>query len=305
MTDISLFPRQGRRSLTLHQVRKLIRKDGSPKALPLVHATAVSCGVISYFLGKPWVDRHIIQSDADDFLFPGFTNQPDRSASMRRIWELADMLRNLQFVEGFEEPLSKLETDSVETGFAAFEIGRTLRRAGVRFRFVKPQGVRGEDYDYEAYPNSTDTICIEGKCKLTSTSLTEATIDQTLDKAREQLPKDKPGVIFVRVPEAWAGDDYLSTPFASVVSRFFRRTTRVAMVLVCSRVSIPFDGTKMMSPFVAREFFSERPNFAHAKNWNLAKTSMFESDWPNIFDMVEREQGKLWTKPRLPILVPS
>jgi hypothetical protein len=243
--------------------------------------------VISYFLGQPWVERHIVQSKEDGFLFPGFTNQPDRSASMRRIWELADMLRNLQFIQGFEQPLSKLKTDNVEASFAAFEIGRTLLRAGVRFRFVKPRGVRGKDYDYEAYPNDTDTVCIEGKCALRSTDVSNETIQRALNEARQQLPEDKPGVIFVRVPEAWV-EDHFNTPFARITKGFLSQTQRVAAVIVCSRVSIQFEETKMMSPFVARVFFSERPEFAHAKSWNLVKASIFESDWRTIYDMVAR-----------------
>jgi hypothetical protein len=205
---------------------------------------------------------------------------------MRRICELADMLMNLQHVGGFEEPFSKLKTDNIEAAFDAFEIGGTLHRSSVRFQFMKPQGVKGKDYDYEAYPNSRDTVCIEGKCKLSSTSLSDATIQLTLDKAREQLPENKPGVIFVRVPGAWAGDDYLSTPFARVVNDFLRRTTRVAMVTVCSRVTIPTEGTKISSPFVARPLFSERPEFACAKSWNLVRNRIFERDWTTIFDMV-------------------
>jgi hypothetical protein len=179
----------------------------------------------------------------------------------------------------------------VEASFAAFEIGRTLRRASVRFRFVKPQGVKGKDYDYEAYPNNADTVCIEGKCTLRSTSVSDDTIRRALNDARQQLPKDKPGVIFVRVPEIWVSD-YLNTPFARITKGFLSQTQRVAAVIVCSRASIPFDGTKMVNPFVAREFFSERPEFARAKSWNLVKTSIFESDWPMIYDMVERQQIK-------------
>jgi hypothetical protein len=45
-----------------------------------------------------------MQSKEEGFLYPGFTNHPDRTATMRRIWELADMLQNLQHAEGLKSP---------------------------------------------------------------------------------------------------------------------------------------------------------------------------------------------------------
>lgn len=272
------------RYLTRHHVRKIGRECIThwPGYTPFQHRVVVSMAVIKHFLGHRWFAEHF--ASTQNMFFSPY-NSPEPWERIRRINHLADMFLNFQNISGFEESLNKLRTDNIESGYGAFEAAAILHTSGIRFRFVNPQRVKGLDYDLEAYPNDIDTVCIEAKCAMQSTTVTDSWMGNTLRAARRQLPKDKPGVIFVRVPREWGGDDYLKTPFANVATNFLQNTTRVAMIIMHSNTILRMDQI-ISNMHLMKEFISKNPKFSHAEGWKLSKTKAFESNWQSVAEIL-------------------
>ena len=71
-----------------------------------------------------------------------------------------------------------------------------------QFRFVLPQGRRGDNYDLQIRYNN-QLVCADVKCKIDSPVPDPNTITNTLKSSRTQLPDHKPGVFFIKIPQRW------------------------------------------------------------------------------------------------------
>jgi len=158
-----------------------------------------------------------------------------------RLWDLAELLINLQHIDGFDELIERMKTAEAESSLAELHVGRLLYINDAQFKFVVPKmKKKGEDYDLEiTYPDGL-VVCGETKCKIESTQLTAKTIENALRAARGQLPEDKPGIVFLKFPQQWFEGDQKSSAERLMVETaiaFFRgeppripRTTRVVSV---------------------------------------------------------------------------
>ena len=187
---------------------------------------------------------------------------------------------NLQRVEGFAYALVKLRDGSVETGFGALEAAKVLFRSHTKFRFVEPKGTKGADYDIDAFPSDGPCVAIEAACKLGSVSISPGKIKEALDRGRRQLPKEGPGMVFLRVPRRWVGHGYMETPFADVATGVLRNSSRLAGIVLFSNAFLDLPDPAHASMIVCRKFWSTREKFAGAKDWSLVRGSVLES-WAN------------------------
>jgi hypothetical protein len=122
--------------------------------------------------------------------------------SFFRVMDPAEVIYNLQPVPGFDECITRMRAGDIEGTYAELDFGRMLYLNKVPFRFVVPQGTTGRDYDIEIeYPNGT-IASADAKCKIEGTDFSSNTIENTLKKARKQLPDSMPGIVFVKVPPA-------------------------------------------------------------------------------------------------------
>lgn len=146
---------------------------------------------------------------------------------------LAEMLYNLQIVEGFDNCLAELDGGQLESAYAALEIARMLVTqaidSSVTFYFVTPR--RGRSYDLYITLSDGGTIRAETKCKLEETEISLETVKQSLQYARKrQLPKTRPGVIFIKVPRPWL-DQSFAVGLEQLTDRFLAQTGRVVSVI--------------------------------------------------------------------------
>jgi hypothetical protein len=65
----------------------------------------------------------------------------DRSAY--RIMDLAEILFNLQYVQGFDECISRMREGDIDGTHAELDLGRMLFLNRIRFRYIIPTGVKG------------------------------------------------------------------------------------------------------------------------------------------------------------------
>lgn len=141
------------------------------------------------------------------------------------------MLINLRYETGFEGRFNKLQTDDLESVFHEMMIAKLVKMSNIPFCFIDEGGTTGMDYDLEMTLGNTRVAC-ETKCKMESTETSESTIWATLEKGRKQLPKDKPGILFVSVPEAWLSHPDAETHMASAINKLFRQSRRVSTIIL-------------------------------------------------------------------------
>jgi hypothetical protein len=171
----------------------------------LTFTLAVS--VIRHFFGRQWCEDHIIQDAAHSrpagFLRIDYTPGFEGERKTSRILDFAETLFNLQNVVDFDDRVEQMRTAEVEAAFAEFDFGRFLYLHDIAFKFVTPSGVKGKDYDCTVEYTDGREACADAKCRLEGTEVRAETIRNSLNKARtNNLPPDKPGIIFVKVPQS-------------------------------------------------------------------------------------------------------
>ena len=184
-----------------------------------------------------WVQTHVLGvGDASDWLrsramiLPEAVSQTERQRFSRRLVKLADMLINLQIVPGFSNRITRMQTADVDATIADFEAAEMLYRSAVPFRFVDEQYRARDDYDIAATFGGLTVAC-EVKCKLQGTPLSERTILGALKKSQEQLPRDMPGIVFLKFPESWVPQPEAVVYLESALEDIFARTARISAVV--------------------------------------------------------------------------
>ena len=198
--------------------------------------------VLESFLGREWVENNVFAHGLNPGLKSDFgflevdfsASDKDVQTPLFRIFDLSEILLNLQMVEGFDDCLNRLKSgdqDQIEATFAELQVAKLLYIHEQKFRFVARAGQTQTDYDYEIDFAGGWRACAEAKCKLESTDIDPLSVKRSLQKARRQLPRDRPGIIFVKVPQHWfTSSNQMTDELRKVTRDFLRSTTRVASV---------------------------------------------------------------------------
>jgi hypothetical protein len=86
----------------------------------------------------------------------------------------------------------------------------------------------------------------------------DTSIRTTLSKARKQLPTDRAGAIFVRVPDTWIGQNFINGTFKHEVTGFLRNNRISNVVAVSQELLISPDKAEMITPVLACELLNNR-----------------------------------------------
>ena len=191
--------------------------------------------VLGHYFGDDWVGKHLF---AASFLKPpsGKTDRPKQQQVGQHGYQLSENLFNLQNVEGFDGIHSRLLKGEIEPCIGELEAARFLKLRGEQIRFVTPKGKLGEDYDLEIL-RETGAICCEVKIRLEAEELTEEWAYSRLGDAREQLPKSKPGLTFLRIVGVLTNDELQAKAriIDKAVRRLFGQTKRIIGVVLLTR----------------------------------------------------------------------
>jgi hypothetical protein len=145
-----------------------------------------------------------------------------------------------------------------------------LKNNGYDFKFVKrEEEVQTPDI---CILNTRRPVSVEVKLKKSTTKLTKDTIRDALEGARDQLPENDPGVVFLKVPQNWIDNNtgVLSVlpPMAEVAEEFLRNTERVVSVIYyVYYIAIGGEITKMT--VVYKEQFNAVTRFGAGRDWQL------------------------------------
>ncbi len=255
------------------ELRRLIAalKREHPQEDHFVLAQMVAQLFLTVALGEEWFAEHVAASAApSDFFRNGRHDDDSTVIGALRVIHLAEMIFNLQHLPGVKNSIDLVGSGKVEAGFAELEVGKILHIHDRQFAFRTPTGTRGLDYDLELRYGDV-TVCADTKCKLETTALSEGTVLDSLDTARRQLPKDRPGAIFVKVPQMWnspVDDTALGAFLQSTTAKFFRGTGRVVTVKFHTSMVIN-TGAKAAPVTYLAEFGNPNHRFDTSVDWNF------------------------------------
>jgi hypothetical protein len=238
--------------------------------------------ILRHFLTQEWIVKNVWHTEGiDGYMRLDFSSDERREMQSFRVVELAENLINLQHVEGFDSCILRMKhgrKNQIEATCAELDIGRFLYIHDIEFRFVVPEGERLKDYDFEVkYPDGV-IACADAKCRLESTEINSNTIRNTLDAGRKQLPPDRPGIIFVKVPQSWLETPTMEEELQGVAETFLRGTQRVVSVKLYVSLFTFHDGM-MMHRHRYREISNPRNKFDPHRNWTIFKDYPVRSGW--------------------------
>ena len=130
----------------------------------LQRSVALAGIIIRFFLGQEWFDQYIRpEGRKHTFLTVDEADPRKKDISIYHLLGLAELLVNLQGIDGFDGCIQRLRGGDIEGAHAELDFGRMLSLFKIPFRYIVPQGIAGMDYDIEFfYPNGI-RACAEKK----------------------------------------------------------------------------------------------------------------------------------------------
>jgi hypothetical protein len=242
-------------------------------------AFCTSIGIVKHFFGPDWAEEYISPaSRTPSFLrvIPG--DGPETQLTTFRIVDFAELLFNLQGIEGVESCLDRMRQGNIEATYAELDFGRMLYSAGVVFKFVEPRQEKGADYDIEIVMADGTTVCADAKCKIETTNFSEKTVQNTLGHARRQFPKDRPSAIFVKIPVRWVETVEAAAQLNAIAHRFLRGTQRVVSVKYYV-VQADYENGTLSHRHGFREISNPNNRFFPTRNWDMFAEPNPTNNW--------------------------
>ncbi len=245
---------------------------------------------LEHFLGLPWLKKHVLSECST----PGYLSHRPKMVDefigidkdhTQRVVQLAEALLNLQAVEGLGDRLDRLYQGQIEPTMAELDFGMFMRVQGTDFRYVEASGVKTRDYDVELFYPDGIAACGDIKCKLDGSAFSKTGLLSTLTKGRQQLPADRPGILFVKVPQEWVdrstGILGAEEDAAEALEEFFRSTQRVVLVAFYSKMTTELAGGTAIS-YMCRQFENKSVRFDRDGSWGLFDVDQQKPVWLNL-----------------------
>jgi hypothetical protein len=239
--------------------------------------------VLAEIFGTEWVLEYVCPSRLSTFLLnnasPGAN--VEFATHVIRVVQLSEMLINSQWIPGYEECLRQLKTaDMIESTYAELDIARALIVHKIKFRFNKRLQRKGEDFDLLISFDNGIEACADTKCKLETTPYSDNTVMNALEHARGQnLPNDRPGIIFMKIPQTWVPDDTGHQRLVRCTNRFFGTTKRIVSVKYYTSF-IHKENDTFRETMAWYEMTNSRNRFDKGADWRLFAThSQVATGW--------------------------
>ena len=251
------------------------REDDSKRSFWLAIA------VVKYFLGEVWLDEHVSpERNAPGFLRVIAGQSAETQISTFRLVDFAELLWNLQCTTGFDMCIDRLGQGVIEPTYAELDLGRMLYCGGVNFRFVEPQQIKGLDYDVEITLADGMVVCADAKCKLEATDFSVDTVRNSLEKARRQFLKDRPSIIFMKVPARWFKQptQVQGLSLNGIAEKFLCGTKRIVSVKFYFS-DIVYVDKALMHDHSFKEISNYNNRFDRSRDWEMFAEPQVPRGW--------------------------
>jgi hypothetical protein len=240
----------------------------------------LSIGIIKHYFGEEWLTRHVSPENPTPGFLRTYAGRDEKAQlSLFRIVDFAELLFNLQDIDGFDYCLDQMRDGNIEATYAELDFGRMLVASGVTFRFVVRSGIKGSDYDVEITLPDGLVVCADAKCKLESTTFSEETVRNTLKRAVDQLPRDRPGVIFLKVPPSWFNELPAARELLRTGERFLRGSTRRVVSIKFFMTHDVWRNGMLRQSHGFKEISNPNNRFDPNRDWTMFAEPNPKADW--------------------------
>jgi hypothetical protein len=156
----------------------------------------------------------------------------------------------------------------IEPTFAELDFGRMLYIGNVDFCYVEPQQKKGLDYDIEITLSDGIAVCADAKCKVETTAFSVDSVRRSPEKARKQFPKDRPSIIFMKVPQRWFEEPNHGISLNTIAEAFLRGTGRIVSVKFYVSY-INYRDKKLRNDHAFKEIPNPNNRFDPSRDWNM------------------------------------
>lgn len=237
------------------------------------NAYHLASGVLVTMFGADWFGRYFgNEARAVPFLHNKADSWDSINTHMIRVTALGQMAFNLQRVAGVDDVYDQLRDGMIESAFAELDVGMMLLQYGIGFRYVETRGERGKDYEAEVFHPNGALCCLETKCRLEGQEFDGEKIMATLNEARgRNLPKDRPGIIALKIPPDWIKRPALVDEMDRLAKRFFGSTERITSLIMFAN-HLNFEKGKIATVQASNEYVNEKHRFLDlASDWRLRR----------------------------------
>jgi hypothetical protein len=240
----------------------------------------LALAVIDGVLGEAWVAKYILPGAKPNVLALDETDHRSQAIGHSKIIDLAEVLYNLQSVEGIDTCVDRLREGVIEPTLAELDLGRMLFIHSVEFEYVTPVMEKGHDYDILVKLSNAMFGCADAKCKIEGKEFSAGSVESTLKKGRKQFPPDQPAILFVKYPHSWNDDPDALPKLRDVAFNFFRSTQRVVSVKYYVQPII-HNNVEARQMLGFKEFSNPVTRFGNDVDWNLFKKPL-STNWQRI-----------------------
>lgn len=260
------MPRQPRFPVTAEHLAEITRDAAAqfPDGGQALLDYTIASEVIINILGPSWWATRLTGERPDPYFLKDADDEPTRYMHQHRVVVLGRDLLSCQDAEGFAEQLDDMRTRSLIGVFHEVRTAGMLRRSGHSVQFVTPTMVQGADFDLLV----DGELAVEVKAREDDASYRARSLKSTLNGARTQLPKEGPGLIALRVPDAWAADPQFIAEAEGVLASVLRGSRRVNAVLVLWDEWVPAlpSGRACLTRFRIQQNHAPRAGFPNIGN---------------------------------------
>jgi hypothetical protein len=231
---------------------KLTSIEAETNGIPQLVEHGMAIHLLALVFGYEWYEQRIKfrNENPDEWMLNGneewmaanpVADDVRRIVHTHRVTRLADALFTLikGGTEGIDVLRDRFLTCPTRPCFIETEIASLLVCNGFRITIIKESGARGEDFDLFA-TRDRRAVSVEVTSKIEG-QLTVKTIRNTLRAKRDQVPADRPAVLYMHIPPEWMRDQAACIAILTeAIIDFLRRSKRFNAIVFVWEEIIPF-----------------------------------------------------------------
>lgn len=207
-------------------------------SVALIYALAYR--VIRFFLGAEWAERRVrLHATPDAWMLNGLDETTElRFVHIDRVVTLADALFRLSGCSGFEALLERFSRPDTKPSCIEADVASLFAEEQFEVEIIRERGIRGQDFDFRATKDAI-SVSVEVTAK-SPVPISAKTLFNTLSEKRDQVPSDKPAILYVQIPKTWAsGGAITEQALSAAISNNFARSRRFNAVVIIWEFLIP------------------------------------------------------------------
>lgn len=285
-----------------HNVRTIAREiyKNFPDKSELDRYYKLALYVLHVYFGAEWMKRYIIDVRRNTFFEASVSSEITSTADGHRTRDLAELVLNMSRCPGIEAPFAELADGKIESSYSELLAGKILKTYSSSFRFVLPCGKKGQNYDIELKSRNGKIVCADVKLKLDGQAFVVNGLTNSLkDAIDKNLPKNRPCMIFIKIPQGWFEDKYIKRRIIQAIKGFLNTTKRVVLIVTYSSRVISLEKTsRLVSDLAILQTSKPFTIFGPELIWRLkvGPTPIRPIGWHRLADYFPEESRVSFTK---------